>query len=533
MKIAVAILCVVCAASVLVLLALTHGQFVYPLDDTYITMALAKNLAWHGVMGLTPHEFTFSTSCPLWMALMAFTYLLAGPAWWMAAVLSFAAGVLVLIVIRRVLMASGLDAFRVAMALCVITLLTPVPALALSGMEHLLHIALAALFVDRAARFLGAGSSFRPRELAVILAILAATTLVRYESLFLAGIFTLLLLLRRQWLYAVLTAVAAFLPVVLIGWVSVSQGWSWLPNSLLLKGAAPDVSPAGFLTTIFRVIRLLWMGPHLAALLLLLAIADRWRARAGDRFWTYGRLLIFFAALATVVHLQFASIGWFFRYEAWLMALGVMALFVNGLDVLIWQPRRWAAALALWLVLLPAARRGGDALIAVPRAAYNIFQQQYQMALFLKTYYPGAAIAANDVGAINFLADLRCLDLAGLCDREILRLKRRHAWDSAAMEARAAREQVRMAMVYDSWFDGVGNPRLPSSWIRIARWQASDRRFLGDGTVSFYAVHPGEAPYLERSLREFNGRLPRTVTATIAPEPSALSAVTAGAGTDP
>ncbi len=450
------------------------------------------------------------------MALITVTYLLAGPVWWTPVALSFAAGLLFLIVVRGTLVSNNLEGPHLTIPLCVVAFLVPVPALVLSGMEHLLHIALAVLFVQRAVRFLSQGSAFQKHEIAALLAVLGAMTLVRYESLFLAGIFTLLLLFRRQWLYAFTTIAVAFLPLGLLGWISVAHGWSWLPNSLLLKGNVPSLSIAGFLGMIFRVIQLLWMGPHLAALLLLLIVGHVLRLRAGDSFWTARRLWIFFAAGAILLQLQFASIGWFFRYEAWVMALGLIAVFVNGFDLLIWQAGPSTRAFALWIVLLPMALRGADALFAFPRAGYNIFQQQYQMALFLKTYYAGASIAANDIGAINFLSDLRCLDLAGLCDRDILRLKRRHAWDTATMDARAASDRVRIAIVYDSWFDGVAGPRLPVGWRRVAKWRASDPRFLGAGTVSFYAVHPGETAYLARSLREFNGRLPVTVRTTLA-----------------
>jgi hypothetical protein len=37
-------------------------QFIYALDDSYIHLAIAKNLTRYGVWGLTPHEFASSSS---------------------------------------------------------------------------------------------------------------------------------------------------------------------------------------------------------------------------------------------------------------------------------------------------------------------------------------------------------------------------------------------------------------------------------------------------------------------------------------
>jgi hypothetical protein len=44
----------------------------------------------------------------------------------------------------------------------------------------------------------------------------------------------------------------------------------------------------------------------------------------------------------------------------------------------------------------------GVALINTPKATTNIYEQQYQMGLFIKEFYENKSIVANDIGAINF-----------------------------------------------------------------------------------------------------------------------------------
>ena len=50
------------ATSVNASLAGTHGVLVYAVDDAYIHMAVAKNLARHGIWGCTPFHFSSSSS---------------------------------------------------------------------------------------------------------------------------------------------------------------------------------------------------------------------------------------------------------------------------------------------------------------------------------------------------------------------------------------------------------------------------------------------------------------------------------------
>ena len=176
---------------------------------------------------------------------------------------------------------------------------------------------------------------------------------------------------------------------------------------------------------------MLLVTPHLLGLAGLLAGMWLWQRRRGVSFWEPGQLMLWISLASMLLHLQFASVGWFFRYEAYLMALGVTALLCNRCDVAVWDwfgqsgrgllVRKGAVAVAVFLAMAPMAQRSAAALAGFPVASHNIYQQQYQMARFLKTYYEGSSVAANDVGAINYMADLRCVDLVGLCNRDVYR----------------------------------------------------------------------------------------------------------------
>ena len=56
----------------------THGTIAYPLDDAFINLTLAKNLAFEHVWGITKYSFTSVSTSLLYPFVLAFIYLITG-----------------------------------------------------------------------------------------------------------------------------------------------------------------------------------------------------------------------------------------------------------------------------------------------------------------------------------------------------------------------------------------------------------------------------------------------------------------------
>jgi hypothetical protein len=140
-----------------------------------------------------------------------------------------------------------------------------------------------------------------------------------------------------------------------------------------------------------------------------------------------------------------------------------------------------------------------------PKASHNIFEQQYQMASFLRQFYQGQVVAANDIGAINYLADIRLVDLAGLGTRESAAFKLKRTYGSRQVATVAEQYRTQIALVYDSWF------QIPAEWTKVGEWQIRDNVVCGDDTVSFYAVDAAAIPGLTENLQTFASHLPADV----------------------
>ena len=511
--------CLLLAAAVAGLLAaslaLTDGHLVYPLDDAYIHVAVARNLAEHRVWGVTRHGFTSSTSSLAWPLLLAAADQAFGPMEAMPLILNVVAGGLCVLAAAMVLRRRA-DAWVVAVLLGLV-LLVPLPTLVVLGMEHTLHVAAALALAGLVARTMEDDEP-RPALAALVLAA-AATTTLRYESLFLVAAASGMLAIAHRFRAALALAAGGIAPLAGYALVSVSRGWYPLPNSVLLKGARFDVTTAGGMVDALggRSLRMLAGAPHLLVLVLAcLALI----AFGGAR-----RTMPALAVLATLLHLQFADTGWLYRYEAYLVALGVVAIGVCGpvmSDGLRAARARGAVACAASIALgailaYPLVDRAILAARETPRAAKNIYDQQYQMGLFLSRFHPGAAVAANDIGAVTAFADVRLLDLYGLASMDVARARRGGTLDRDTVTRLTDAHGAEVIAVYRSWF----SPTLPANWLEAGSWRAPEKVVVADRVVTFYARDAAARDRLAANLRAFASALPPDVESRTARAPEA------------
>ena len=503
------------------------GRFVYAIDDIYIAMAVARNFAAHGVWGVTPYHFSSNESTIVWPFLLALCDAMGITSELVPLFLNVICGGFTLVVVYEIARKMGLPQSLQAMVLMAVLLLAPLPAMIFSGMEHTLQIGLAILFVYVAARDL-AGEQGRSvgasREL-WLLAVLVPV--VRYEGLFLVFAACLLFMARRRWRVAIGLGLAAAAPPALYGALSAYQGWFWLPNSVYLKANLPHAAGA------LHHLALLgdWEGwikssvvwiPGLS-LLILLAL----RVYSERTVWRKSSVMILLFIVTAALHLRLARIGWFFRYEAYLIALSVVIFAIGGYEYVTGRPQQkrgrgetlvaagWLGCSLTFLLML-LGFRGIVTLYRIPLATQNIYDQQYQMGLFLRQFYRGQPVAANDIGAVSYLAEPRLLDLWGLASLDVAKLRMAGGLTPGEIDELTKSQGTKVAIVFDRiFYDGnAGHGGLPARWIRVGRWRIPHNYVCGDDTVSFYVVEKSEEQALIAHLQQFAPRLPAGVVQT-------------------
>lgn len=146
---------------------------IYPLDDTCIHLAMAKNIAFHGVWGIEPERYAFCSSSPLWTLLLALAVKIFGCRIWLPLALSVLCVGGIGVVAERFFARVGMGVWMRFAAVAALGWASPFVVLAGMGMEHALHVLLVLCMVASC-----------PRGVPLcIFAFLGTAT--RYETLFL------------------------------------------------------------------------------------------------------------------------------------------------------------------------------------------------------------------------------------------------------------------------------------------------------------------------------------------------------------
>jgi len=515
------------AVAILVFLAtgMNGGHFVYPLDDTYIHMAIARSTATSGIWGVTPYAFTSSTSSPFWTFLLAVTYLIFGIHDSAALILALICGSLLIGAIYVTLAKYIQSPGRIFLSLLILIFVAPLPSLTFTGMEHVLHILLFTVFLFLAIPLLSARSKPTFQEARSILLVVPLLVVTRYESLFLAFVVCAILFFQRKILLSLVLGAASLLPAAIYGAWSAANGWYWLPNSVLLKGHRPHLSLS--VSSILNqfgggALDVIEANPHILllvifSLLMIFRYSLRKDGGPGDLRWAH---IVFLGCV--LLHMQFAGMGWFFRYDAYLVFMGLALAVISvsellpesGIGILKEKGLVSAGVLTLLAVVagIPFYNRASVALEITPWASKNIYDQQYQMASFLQRYYPDSRVAANDIGAITYFTNIRLVDLVGLGTMETAKWRLNQTLTTQRVELLTQRRGVSLALVYDSWFTAPnGRSTLPPAWVKVAEWKITHNVVCGGDTVSIYAASAQGVEPLKESLRKFAPEMPSDV----------------------
>ena len=506
------------------LFAILHrndGVFTYTLDDPYIHLTLAENLA-HGHYGINPGEASSPSSSIVWPFLLT---PFAGRPWdqylplaWNVLFCGMAAWGIGRIADSWARQpgthapppgaASGglawLGRFAIAATLMLVANLA---GLTFVGMEHGLQVLVA---VACAA---GMIEAFAGRPIPTwCLCAAALGPMVRYENFALVAAVAVALWGQGRLRAAVRLAGCSLVGPALFSLFLVSRGLPALPTSVLVKAKAYSLANDGLLavlrnmyweTNVGTMREYAWWGQLLLAVLLVyLALREKQRVR---------RFVLGGALLTAVLQLAVGRVNWFHRYEVYAIVFTALVASIALLETT--KLRRSVLVAGLLALAFPY----WQALRDTPSAASNIYQQQYQMHRFVVDFYR-KTVAVNDLGWVSYRrpAGVSVLDLWGLASSEASRQPDKDAdWLDAITRAHSAG----LAMIYPDWYQ----EGAPDDWDPLATMCiTSPRVSIGRPCMVFYSTAVGDKALLTAEIAAFARTLPASVKITLGRDSTAV-----------
>lgn len=505
------------------------GFLVYGTDDAFIHMAMSKNLVQHGVWGVTQHAFTSSSSSPLWTLAIAVAYLFLGVNVFVPLIYNVLIAIALLFFINYVLRRINIPALYVLAVLQGVIWLPPLDTLIFIGMEHLLHGFLSIVFVFYAAILLSQDDlpGLYDRRTRILWTLAVLLSLSRYEGLFLVAGFCLFLVLRRRTLHAVALGVAAAMPLILFGLLSVANGWPFLPSSVAIKSDSSRTALESITTIraaidyVLGVQQILLDQPLFLIIALLCSLLAFVNYMSANRtMWNIRVIAPAILLLTVLLQLRISPTeSSYLRYKTYLV---LMALVIIPVGVSAYLPRKirlkelpaYLLALPALLLTLTFFHDRYEHIVTVDNVdegMHNIYLQQYQMGRFLHEYYEGEAVVLNDIGLPNYLADIRLIDIFGLGTLETANYAIDQAYSMENFDRLIEEKNAKVAIFYDLWVtQRVG--AIPENWHVLGYWSTPTPTILGGPTVWIAAIGEDQVEILTQRLQEFRLSLPSEIT---------------------
>jgi hypothetical protein len=445
----------------------------FPLDDSWIHLQFARNLAEGAGFSYNPGTQVAGSTAPLWTLLLAGAVRLGGARLLVAKVLGISCVIAAALVTRRLVLAVGADRAAGRGAGVALLWAGPIAWGALSGME----VGLAALLVV-------AALLAHARDRTVWTATLAAFAILARPE---AALLLPLLLVARPITWGRLAAFVGVTAIVLAPavWFSLATAGTPVPATAAAKieggllgwlGGVREPLGRTLLERPWQFLRE-WIG-WLAgtnwllplALLPVLAAA-RWR---GGRTWIWPAAALVLHPIAMAVLAPYRGPGFQEgRYSIHLLPL---------LLALLWglAARRSLAVTVAYLaialgLLVPASAR-------YAWGTQNINAMQVRIGDWVAEHVPSSArLAVNDIGAIAFVSRRPVIDLMGLVTPEIRPYRREGESGVIRYIEETCPEYL---IIFPAWF-----PRLaarPERYREVFRVRLAHNEVAGADTMIVY-----------------------------------------------
>ncbi len=484
----------------------TDGHYIYPIDDAYIHLAMAKNFALYEMWGVTRYKFSSTSSSPLFTLLLSFLIKIFGNNNQIPLYLNVAFGAGTVYVLNLYFSSVFYKVKSIVLSVLFTLFISVLHVQVLSGMEHVFHVFLFALNIFCLTRLENKKAVFG------FYFSLALMGLVRFESMFYFAVLASAFIILKKWERSFYILLAGFIPIAVFCCINYQQDGYFFPNSVVVKGTKlafdsrfPHQLKQIFLDNFLLNVSFYKIGFFPILICTILIYRDFKKKKFNDA--VQDNFILMVISLVMVCHAMFADLKGLFRYEAYLLTGFSMAVIpkVNGFieDSRCYFKKEKAISFLIIMNVVLLFYKCFSAHFMLSEGGKNIYEQQIQSAKFLLTYYNESKVVANDIGAITYFTDIHLLDTAGLASLETIPFNENKRKPDLAFEhfltGFALNNRYDIAVIYDAWLTVY----IPKNWKKAAVLKIKNPVTVAEDEVSVYAVDPAGETELKQNVRKF------------------------------
>ena len=492
---------------------LSGNQFIYPIDDAYIHLAIARKFGESGFWSINFNSFDSGSSSILYTLILSSLIKVFGDNLYYPMVVNIIAGYFTVYWVYR-FFKDFYSEKELKLGLFIFLPISLLYMTVILGMEQTIHMLLSVMAIYFIKKNIE--SNFKQFDFIKLLIVIFFLSVIRFESMFFVLCLGMILLLDRKIKEGISVFVVGFFPIVIFGLISIQQGGFFFPNSVIIKGSYPEGNILMSVWVIFKKGILLnisfyklFLFPIVCAIIILF---DSCRNQ-GLKSLIKNNKIIFLVFGTVLLQSLFAIIK--YRYENYLMIMLVMILIPPAIEYFkqININKRNINSLIFIGSFV------GFCLIGIYRFIYshpvlkvsskNVEEQQVEMGKFLNQFYRGQKTVANDIGAIAYFGNVQLLDIVGLGSTDVAKFYvENKGLDKIEFDKKynqflsnyISENHYKVAVIYPNWYPND----IPKSWIPVASWKIENNLGTAQNRVVWYSFSNTDANILRENLRKFN-----------------------------
>jgi hypothetical protein len=407
----------------------TDSGFVYPIDDTYIHMGVAKNILNEATYSANNFEFSSSSSSIIWPFLLLICFSIFGMNIAIPLILNFVIGFLIVLFVFFVISRFANEEYGFIISFCSMLFIALFSNIFI-GMENLLFGLISLCFVYLLYQYINKKSNF---YLLIIVAFFLAT--VRFEALFFLPVLFVLWVYYKEFQFKDLLLLSLFIvfPIIVFCIIIWLNGSLFLPNSVILKGISGTGGFFGLLLSKAVHIRSHFGFASLYILSFIIFCLTSVFNKYLEKLMSSNNLKIlhFFSLvsfLITTVHICFGRFGWLFRYEFYLILLlffvfaFALYYFYNKIESKKVIFKLFMLFIIILIIMFPFSLFSLGSFFYIPLSSQNI-----EMTHIVKSEIINDCnfnnILVEDIGATSYFAEAELIDILGLGNNDIAKAK--------------------------------------------------------------------------------------------------------------